>query len=118
MSLAHVKDAVEANKYHDLATMDARQLHGLEDPRSRMNACFRIGGHAADIGEAARKANMELERKFCEEAERHTLHQLSGHHLFGGLRIALYNQVDADAVIDLVRFMERFSAEHKDEVAR
>lgn len=71
--------------------------------RSRVNIPFRVGG---PIG------NIELEKKFLQEAEKLGMIQLKGHRSVGGIRASLYNAVTIDEVTTLANFMKKFMKEN------
>lgn len=62
---------------------------------------FRIGG-----GDEA------LEECFVAEAALAGLHQLSGHHTCGGLRVCIYNGVPDEGLDALIAFMAAFQRQH------
>ena len=74
--------------------------------RSQVTIPFNIG--------AGKKNRPDLEKLFCEEAERCNLHQLAGHHTCGGLRVCIYNSVPACAVDILMDFMISFKKKYAD----
>lgn len=69
--------------------------------RSRTSIPFRVLG-----GDAT------LEAAFTEEAQQAGLHQLSGHHSVGGLRVCVYNGLPDDALESLLAFMSDFQRRH------
>lgn len=71
------------------------------DYRSRTSVPFRIRG--GDEG---------LEARFVQEAALTGLHQLSGHHTCGGLRVCLYNGIPDEGLDALIAFMATFRAQH------
>ena len=88
------------------------------DPRfrSRMNVCFTIGAPAepltAEAAAARSPINRALEQRFSKEAEAAGLLQLTGHPLFGGLRVTLYNTMPDDAIRAAAEFTARFAEEN------
>jgi len=54
----------------------------------------------------------DLEKLFVKEAEKCNLHQLSGHHTVGGLRVCIYNSVPDCAVKILRDFMASFQEKY------
>lgn len=53
-------------------------------------------------------ADGALETLFSEQASLSGLHQLSGHHTCGGLRVCLYNGIPDTALDALLYFMDSF----------
>lgn len=72
--------------------------------RSRTSVPFRVRG-----------GDVDLEETFCREAEAAGLHQLSGHHTVGGLRVCLYNGIPDAALRSLCHFMVSFQGHHTHE---
>ncbi|MGQ9819706.1 MAG: 3-phosphoserine/phosphohydroxythreonine transaminase [Candidatus Kapaibacteriales bacterium] len=58
----------------------------------------------------------ELEAKFVEEAKKRNMTNLKGHRSVGGIRVSIYNACPLQWVEELVRFMEEFTKEHKNQV--
>jgi phosphoserine aminotransferase len=69
--------------------------------RSWMNVNFRIQGD-----------NVELEKKFAQEAEAAGLSGLKGHRSVGGLRASIYNAMPIAGVEALVAFMREFERKY------
>jgi phosphoserine aminotransferase len=69
--------------------------------RSLMNVTFVV-----DEGDTVRRA--ALEKRFLREAAEHSLVNLAGHRLTGGLRASLYNAMPPEGVEALVSFIENF----------
>ena len=94
------------------------------DPRfrSRMNVCFTIGAPAepltAEAAAARSPVNRALEQRFSQEAEAAGLLQLTGHPLFGGLRVTLYNTMPDTAIRAAAEFTARFAEENAHLVER
>jgi len=65
------------------------------DSRSVMNVVFRLPSE-------------ELEKKFVDEARTEGMLGLKGHRSVGGIRVSLYNAVEAEWVTALVSFMNDF----------
>jgi phosphoserine aminotransferase len=65
--------------------------------RSVMNVVFRLPSE-------------ELEKRFIDEAKKHTMVGLKGHRSVGGIRVSLYNAVEIAWVEELTRFMKDFAA--------
>lgn len=64
--------------------------------RSRVNACFRVGGL---------NGNEALEKKFLEEAKKRRFVGVKGHRSVGGIRISMFNALpleDAQTVADMM----------------
>ena len=84
--------------------------------RSRMNVCFTIGAPAEPltVQAAAQRSsvNRALEERFSQEAEAAGLLQLTGHQLFGGLRVTLYNSMTDAAVHSAADFTARFAEQN------
>lgn len=57
----------------------------------------------------------ELETKFVDEAKKRNMTNLKGHRSVGGIRVSIYNACPLQWVEDLVRFMEEFTKEHKNQ---
>lgn len=68
--------------------------------RSRTSVPFRIRG-----------GDTRLEAAFIREAEDFGLHQLSGHHSVGGIRVCIYNGLPDEALHALLDFMAAFRQE-------
>tara|TARA_B100000686_G_scaffold355088_1_gene469772 strand:+ start:1182 stop:2276 length:1095 start_codon:yes stop_codon:yes gene_type:complete len=67
--------------------------------RSRMNVSFRL-------------KNVNLDKRFLEEAQSRGLIQLKGHRAVGGMRASLYNAMPIEGVHSLVTFMKEFAYNH------
>ena len=57
-------------------------------------------------------SNPKLEAKFAKEAQACNMHQLTGHHTVGGLRVCIYNSVPDCAVEHLLKFMVNFQKKY------
>jgi phosphoserine aminotransferase len=68
-----------------------------ETSRSVMNVVFRLPSE-------------ELEKKFVDEAKKHSMIGLKGHRSVGGIRASLYNAVEPEWVTSLGQFMKEFAA--------
>ncbi len=81
-------------------TIDAGfyKAHAQKGHRSNMNVSFTIGN-----------GNVELEKKFLEEAAKNEMIGLKGHRIIGGLRASIYNAVSLENVKKLKDFMEEFA---------
>ena len=81
-----------------------------------MNVCFTIGAPAepltAEAAAARSPANRALEARFSQEAQAAGLLQLTGHPLFGGLRVTLYNSMPDAAIHAAADFIARFAEEN------
>ena len=62
--------------------------------------------------------NRALEQRFSQEAEAAGLLQLTGHPLFGGLRVTLYNTMPDTAIRAAAEFTARFAEENAHLVER
>tara|TARA_B100000686_G_scaffold152625_1_gene159916 strand:- start:1651 stop:2745 length:1095 start_codon:yes stop_codon:yes gene_type:complete len=67
--------------------------------RSRMNVSFRL-------------KNVNLDKKFLEQAKNRGLVQLKGHRAVGGMRASLYNAMPIEGVRSLIAFMKEFANNH------
>ena len=67
--------------------------------RSIMNVTFVTG-------------NPDLDSAFASEAAKAGLQNLKGHRSVGGMRASIYNAMPMEGVVELVRFMEKFAADH------
>lgn len=70
--------------------------HANRDVRSVMNVTFKL-------------PTLELDEKFCAEAEKTGLDGLRGHRSLGGVRASIYNAFPRDGVTALVDFMQDFA---------
>ena len=68
--------------------------------RSRMNVTFKL-------------PNVELEEKFCDEAEKNGMSGLRGHRTVGGIRASIYNAFPLEGVDHLLAFMSDFAARNR-----
>lgn len=59
--------------------------------------------------------NKELDAKFVKEAGEKGLCNLKGHRLVGGIRASIYNAMEKEGVIELIRFMKAFEEENREE---
>ena len=73
--------------------------HAHASSRSFMNVTFRL-------------PNADLEARFLQQAEEHSLSGLKGHRSIGGLRASIYNAVPLQAVEALCEFMRGFRLAH------
>ena len=55
----------------------------------------------------------DLDALFVSEAKDSGLESLKGHRSVGGMRASIYNAMPYEGVEALVRFMERFEANHR-----
>lgn len=67
--------------------------------RSMMNVVFVTG-------------DSELDKKFCEEADKAGLKNLKGHRSVGGMRASIYNAMPYEGVEKLIEFMKQFAIEN------
>lgn len=87
---ALIYDAVsESNGFYNYAVVPAY--------RSNMNVPFFI-----------KNGDKNLEKKFCEEAEKLGLYTLTGHRFVGGIRVSLYNGMPIEGAAKLAEFMKEF----------
>jgi len=68
--------------------------------RSMMNVTFVTG-------------SAELDKTFCQQAQKAGFFNLKGHRLVGGMRASIYNAVPVEGVEKLVAFMKKFETENK-----
>ncbi len=83
--------------------LDQSQLFGgtaRREDRSLMNVPFVTG-------------SADLDALFVSEAKDSGLESLKGHRSVGGMRASIYNAMPYEGVEALVRFMERFEANHR-----
>ena len=71
--------------------------------RSRVNACFRIGGQTGDEA---------LEKSFVEEAKKRNIIGIKGHRLVGGIRVSMFNAFPVEDAITISQFMTDFMKIH------
>lgn len=76
------------------------QGYAEKSSRSIVNAVFQL-------------PTKELDAKFIQEAEQHSLFGLKGHRIVGGIRASLYNGVPFEAAKALAEFMEEFYRENR-----
>ena len=55
----------------------------------------------------------DLDALFVAEAKAAGLESLKGHRSVGGMRASIYNAMPYEGVEALVKFMERFEADHR-----
>lgn len=70
------------------------------EDRSLMNVTFVTG-------------DADLDKKFISEAKEHSLVNLSGHRVVGGMRASIYNAMPDEGVDALISFMKKFELENK-----
>ncbi len=70
--------------------------HAYRDVRSVMNVSFQL-------------PSVDLNEKFCAEAEQNGLDGLRGHRSLGGVRASIYNAFPREGVTALVDFMQDFA---------
>ncbi|WZN64659.1 phosphoserine aminotransferase [Chloropicon roscoffensis] len=106
LNVAKEKTSRKAYKvYKAIDLSDGFYVNNVADEyRSQVTIPFTIG--------AGKKNRPDLEKLFCEEAERCNLHQLAGHHTCGGLRVCIYNSVPACAVDIFFDFMISFKKKY------
>jgi len=71
--------------------------------RSRVNACFRVGGPNGDV---------ELEKKFLEEAKKRRFVGVKGHRMVGGIRISMFNALPVADAEEVAKMMVQFQKEN------
>ena len=81
---------------------NSKLFKGTVDPeyRSLMNVTFVTG-------------DPDLDKKFISEAREHSLVNLSGHRVVGGMRASIYNAMPDEGVNALISFMKDFEATNK-----
>ena len=81
---------------------NSKLFKGTVDPeyRSLMNVTFVTG-------------DPDLDKKFISEAREHSLVNLSGHRVVGGMRASIYNAMPDEGVNVLISFMKDFEATNK-----
>ena len=75
---------------------------GTADPsaRSRMNVTFRL-------------PSVDLDERFCSQAEQRGMDGLRGHRSVGGVRASIYNAFPVEGVDALTDFMQEFASENR-----
>lgn len=103
----------------DQGGLAALKIRNEEKARLLYNAIDSSDGFYTGRAERAARSAMnvtftlptaDLERKFCEEAERRQMSGLAGHRSVGGIRASIYNAFPLAGVEALVEFMGDFSA--------
>lgn len=75
-----------------------------KDFRSRVNACFRIGGESGDEA---------LEKKFIEEGKKRNIMGIKGHRLVGGIRVSMFNAMPVEDAKTIAEFMAEFAKNNR-----
>lgn len=76
----------------------------VPNARSRVNACFRIGGPAG---------NEELEKKFFDEAKKRRFVGVKGHRSVGGVRISMFNALPVEDAKVIADYLVQFQKENQ-----
>jgi len=89
----------------------AAMVYDFIDNSKRYKGCARPEARS-DMNITFRTGDADLDAAFAKEAQANGLMNLKGHRSAGGLRASLYNAQPMEGVQALVKFMEKFEAEH------